>query len=224
MDEESESIVLGTLLAISGGLMDAYSYILRGQVFANAQTGNILFLGIYLCSGQWREVIHYLFPVAGFTAGIFISELMHLSRLHPVHWKQTILLAEAFLLLLVPFIPLDFFANSLTSFVCGMQVQTFRKLRGHPFATTMCIGNLRSGTVSVVNWLCHREDHHLRAAGAYYYVIFCFVIGAVIGNALAPVTGLFTIAGCTVLLMVSWVILHFQHRKSQHTLDELDQF
>ncbi|OLU45876.1 YoaK family protein [Faecalibaculum rodentium] len=224
MDEESESIVLGTLLAISGGLMDAYSYILRGQVFANAQTGNILFLGIYLCSGQWREVIHYLFPVAGFTAGIFISELMHLSRLHPVHWKQTILLAEAFLLLLVPFIPLDLFANSLTSFVCGMQVQTFRKLRGHPFATTMCIGNLRSGTVSVVNWLCHREDHHLRAAGAYYYVIFCFVIGAVIGNALAPVTGLFTIAGCTVLLMVSWVILHFQHRKSQHTLDELDQF
>jgi len=224
VDEESESIILGTLLAISGGLMDAYSYILRGQVFANAQTGNILFLGIYLCSGQWREVIHYLFPVAGFTAGIFISELMHLSRLHPVHWKQTILLAEAFLLLLVPFIPLDLFANSLTSFVCGMQVQTFRKLRGHPFATTMCIGNLRSGTVSAVNWLCHREDHHLRAAGAYYYVIFCFVIGAVIGNALAPVTGLFTIAGCTVLLMVSWVILHFQHRKSQHTLDELDQF
>jgi uncharacterized membrane protein YoaK (UPF0700 family) len=224
VDEESESIVLGTLLAISGGLMDAYSYILRGQVFANAQTGNILFLGIYLCSGQWREVIHYLFPVAGFTAGIFISELMHLSRLHTVHWKQTILLAEAFLLLLVPFIPLDLFANSLTSFVCGMQVQTFRKLRGHPFATTMCIGNLRSGTVSVVNWLCHREHHHLRAAGAYYYVIFCFVIGAVIGNALAPVTGLFTIAGCTVLLMVSWVILHFQHRKSQHTLDELDQF
>lgn len=224
MDEESESIVLGTLLAVSGGLMDAYSYILRGQVFANAQTGNILFLGIYLCSGQWREVIHYLFPIAGFTAGIFISELMHLSRLHPVHWKQTILLAEAFLLLLVPFIPLDLFANSLTSFVCGMQVQTFRKLRGHPFATTMCIGNLRSGTVSAVNWLCHREDHHLRAAGAYYYVILCFVIGAVIGNALAPVTGLFTIAGCTVLLMVSWVILHFQHRKSQHTLDELDQF
>lgn len=224
MDEESESIVLGTLLAVSGGLMDAYSYILRGQVFANAQTGNILFLGIYLCSGQWREVIHYLFPVAGFTAGIFISELMHLSRLHPVHWKQTILLAEAFLLLLVPFIPLDLFANSLTSFVCGMQVQTFRKLRGHPFATTMCIGNLRSGTVSLVNWLCHREDHHLRAAGAYYYVIFCFVIGAVIGNALAPVTGLFTIAGCTVLLMVSWVILHFQHRKSQRSLDELDQF
>ena len=32
----SESIELGALLAISGGMMDAYSYIERGEVFANA--------------------------------------------------------------------------------------------------------------------------------------------------------------------------------------------
>ena len=224
MDEESESLILGTLLAVSGGLMDAYSYILRGHVFANAQTGNILFLGISLYSGQWQQVLHYLFPVAGFTAGIFISEIMHQSRLHPVHWKQTILVFEAILLLLVPFIPLDLFANSLTSFVCGMQVQTFRKLRGHPFATTMCIGNLRSGTVSLVSWLNDRQHHHLRAAGAYYYVIFCFVAGAVIGNALAPIAGLFTITGCTALLILSWIVLHFQHRNRQTAMEELDQF
>ena len=36
----SESIGLGTILALSGGFMDAYSYIERGKVFANAQTGN----------------------------------------------------------------------------------------------------------------------------------------------------------------------------------------
>ena len=34
----SESIELGILLALSGGFMDAYSYIGRGEVFANAQT------------------------------------------------------------------------------------------------------------------------------------------------------------------------------------------
>ncbi|MBC8862671.1 DUF1275 domain-containing protein, partial [Escherichia coli] len=41
----SESIGLGLLLALAGGFMDAYSYIERGQVFANAQTGNILLFG-----------------------------------------------------------------------------------------------------------------------------------------------------------------------------------
>ena len=40
----SESIELGILLALSGGFMDAYSYIGRGEVFANAQTGNMLLL------------------------------------------------------------------------------------------------------------------------------------------------------------------------------------
>ena len=40
----SESIRLGAILALSGGFMDAYSYMERGEVFANAQTGNIFSL------------------------------------------------------------------------------------------------------------------------------------------------------------------------------------
>ena len=65
-----------------------------------------------------------------------------------VHWRQLIILAEIVLLFLsascrrvtTPF------ANALVSFVCAMQVQTFRKVRGHAYASTMCIGNMRSGT------------------------------------------------------------------------------
>ena len=38
----SESVEVAIFLALSGGLMDAYSYLLRGEVFANAQTGNML--------------------------------------------------------------------------------------------------------------------------------------------------------------------------------------
>ena len=34
-----------TLLTLSGGLQDAYTYLRRGRVFANAQTGNIVLLG-----------------------------------------------------------------------------------------------------------------------------------------------------------------------------------
>ena len=49
--QTSESIELGILLALSGGFMDAYSYLARGQVFANAQTGNMLLFGVNLASG-----------------------------------------------------------------------------------------------------------------------------------------------------------------------------
>lgn len=36
----SESIELGIVLALAGGFMDAYSYMCRDGVFANAQTGD----------------------------------------------------------------------------------------------------------------------------------------------------------------------------------------
>ncbi len=41
----SDSLTVGVLLAVVGGFLDAYTYLLRGHVFANAQTGNIVLLG-----------------------------------------------------------------------------------------------------------------------------------------------------------------------------------
>lgn len=37
----------------TGGMMDAYSYIMRGHVFANAQTGNMLLFGVNLSEGNF---------------------------------------------------------------------------------------------------------------------------------------------------------------------------
>lgn len=53
----SDSLRLGTVLTLAGGLQDAYSYNCRGQVFANAQTGNIVLLGQSLAGGQWAVAL-----------------------------------------------------------------------------------------------------------------------------------------------------------------------
>ena len=44
----SETNMLMILLTISGGLQDAYSYFVRGEVFSNAQTGNIVLMSTYV--------------------------------------------------------------------------------------------------------------------------------------------------------------------------------
>ena len=41
-DQMSDSFRIGAILAAVGGFLDAYTYLARGQVFANAQTGNIV--------------------------------------------------------------------------------------------------------------------------------------------------------------------------------------
>lgn len=62
----SESIELGIVLALAGGFMDAYSYMCRDGVFANAQTGNMLLLGINLSERNWGMGIALSVPGAGF--------------------------------------------------------------------------------------------------------------------------------------------------------------
>ena len=61
--------------------MDAYSYLARGHVFANAQTGNMLLFGVNLASGQFQNALHYLCPVLAFGFGIFLAEFIHFQKI-----------------------------------------------------------------------------------------------------------------------------------------------
>lgn len=72
----SESIELGIVLALAGGFMDAYSYMCRDEVFANAQTGNMLLLGINLSERNWGMALRYLFPVLAFAVGIALADVV----------------------------------------------------------------------------------------------------------------------------------------------------
>ena len=70
----SETLRLGIILALSGGFMDAYSYLERGNVFANAQTGNLLLFGVNLAEGNYFAMLSYLLPVLAFTLGILLAD------------------------------------------------------------------------------------------------------------------------------------------------------
>ena len=67
----SESFVVGILLCLCGGFQDAYTYVCRDKVFANAQTGNIVLLGNHLAQQDWSGAVRYAVPILAFTAGIF---------------------------------------------------------------------------------------------------------------------------------------------------------
>ena len=98
--------------------MDAYSYMCRDEVFANAQTGNMLLLGINLAEQNWPLTIRYFFPVFAFAAGIVLSDLVrhNLEDHSLLHWRQLAVGVEARVLMGVCFIPQEYnmLANSLT--------------------------------------------------------------------------------------------------------------
>ena len=216
----SDSLRLGTVLTLAGGLQDAYSYNCRGQVFANAQTGNIVLLGQSLAGGQWAVALHYVFPLLAFLAGVYASEwVRHLGRhSRTLHWRQTVLLVEIALLTAAGFLPqaMNPLANALMSFACAMQVDSFRKFRGVPCATTMCIGNMRSGTELLSRYHITKDKALLRQSLHYYYIILVFAAGAALGAVLTGRIGEKTIWIAAGLMAVGFALM-FIREESQRT-------
>ena len=79
--------------------------------------------------------------------------------------------------------------NIIISFVCAMQVETFRKVRGSAFATTMCTGNLRSGTEQLVIWRQTGDRGAARKMKNYYSIILVFILGGAIGALVTNAVG-----------------------------------
>lgn len=212
----SESIELGIILALAGGFMDVYSYIGRDHVFANAQTGNILLVGVSISEGNWALSGRYFFPVVSFAVGIMLADLVHERFGSVIHWRQVTVFFEAVILLGVSFIPgggYNLLANCLTSFACGMQVESFRKIHGHGIATTMCIGNLRNALQNVDDYIITHKRGFLENGVLYFGVIFTFVFGAVLGNWCIERMGLHAIIVASLLLFVAFAIMFIDRER-----------
>lgn len=216
--QPSESFTLGILLAISGGFWDTYTYILRGEVFANAETGNIVLLGINIAKGNFKNAINYLIPILAFALGVFIIGLIRkkFRDISVFHWRNIIITIEILIIFSVGFMPeaLNHLVNVLVSFVCAMQVATFKKVWDCPCATTMCTGNLRSCTENLFQYLNTNNKTFLRKFLVYFSVIIFFIFGALLGTICSLQFGIKAIWITCLILFMSYPVMkkNFLHR------------
>lgn len=213
----SEAFCNSAFLALSGGFQDAYTYNTRDQVFANAQTGNVVLMSQHFMSGEWIAGLRYFLPLIAFAIGVLLAEQVqcHFKYAKKLHWRQGILLTEIFILFAVGFIPNDFnmAATILVSLACAMQVQTFRKVDGYSYASTMCIGNLRSGTAAISVYMRERKPEQLRQALYYFGIITIFALGAGIGGVLSLRFGVRTIWISCAILFVSFSMMFWEKKE-----------
>ncbi|CUX40429.1 YoaK family protein [Clostridium sp. C105KSO13] len=207
----SESMLLAVFLTLAGGFQDAYSYNIRGEVFANAQTGNIVLLGQNLAQRNFQAALRYLLPLTAFIGGVYVTEWVHhlWKEYQKIHWRQIILLVETALLIIVGLLPhsMDVPANVILSFACAMQVNGFRKFKGLPSATTMCIGNMRNATALLCKYHITKDKVLRKKSMHYYFVIFIFAVGAATGAMMSMRAGLRAIWIAAVLLFIGFVLM-----------------
>lgn len=204
----------GFVLCFVGGFLDAYTYLTRGGVFANAQTGNMILLVIGLARGDGLGALRFLFPILMFCLGVLASQLfLYLAKKRNREFggHGVILLAETAVLSLVGFLPAqtpDAVVNALISFVAAIQYDNFRRMEGMAIATAFCTGNLRSATEQIFNSFTKRDKKPLFFAMKYLFIILGF-LGGVFGGyfTVTALDGYSTLVAAAILFGLFTVLL-----------------
>ena len=215
----SEAFITSVFLAMSGGFQDAYTYFTRDEVFSNAQTGNVVLMSHNFMTGQWGDGLRYLFPVLAFAIGVVAAERIQSTFKYAkkLHWRQMILLIEILILFVVGFMPgeLDMLATVLVSFSCAMQVEAFRKMHGMAFATTMCTGNLRSGTELLAVGTLENNGEQRKHGLWYYWIDLVFVAGAAASALLCQVLAERAVWVCAAALLSAILFIRYHRRMAE---------
>lgn len=190
--QTSDSLTMALILAFAGGFFDIYTYMTRGKVFANAQTGNMVLLGLKISEGDITGIVYYLVPLLACVSGIILAYYIkrRFKDSETVHWRQIILFVEVLFIIAVSFVPrgqLDALVNAVISFVCSVQMQSFRKLKGGPVATNMCTGNLRSAVEFCLDFFETGNEKSKNKCKDYFIVVSVFILGAIVGGALIKI-------------------------------------
>lgn len=184
------------LLVFIGGFLGGFVHEFRGGVFSNAQTGNVIRLGIALCNDEWQTAAHCAISFCAYVTGAFLCELAIGKRLSvgPLRW-ETIFTGLATLTLCVLSLVPDSASFILTqipvNFIAVMQYNTFRKVdieRLPPehrkidqvgMSTTFCTNHVRNIGVSLEKLAQTGEPIYARQAAAHFGMVLSFGLGVV---------------------------------------------
>ena len=169
-----QSLPVACLLSMSGGFLDAFTWLSLGGVFANSQTGNVVFLGIYATSGQWHEAAHHIAPILAFLVGASAATFVRAPLL--------CLVGEIACLALV-MLMLHRFAEPVPimaiSFGVALQTASFRQVERWKYLSVTVTGNI----LRAVDQLALAPDREaLHGARTMLAICLMFLLGAALGG------------------------------------------
>ncbi len=183
----SGMFAIASLFAIVGGFLDAYSYLARGHVFANAQTGNVVLFGVRASAGNWASAWKTLPSILAFICGVAVARLLRV-RPQKQTFRATLICQALELLVLLGllffggFVP-DFCVVPLIAFSSALQNTSFSSIGPWQFNSAMTTSNLRNAVSGWVQLALGETDPKLRGEAIVGSVILlCFSGGALLGG------------------------------------------
>lgn len=214
------------LLIMSGGLLGAFTYSVRGGVFCNAQTSNIVLLGMALGNGNWGRAAYLLIPISAYALGAVVSESLPVSvRKAGLRWDTILIGFEVLVTFLLGLLPESApyqISQVAINFICSMQYNTFRQAEGVPMATTFCTNHVRQVGVHLAKWLRNGDISARGRFGSHIQMIGMFIVGAVVGTVLSRYFLGKAIWGATFLMLLVFLdLVHADLTKEKGMLEKV---
>lgn len=182
----STSLRFALLITCASGFLDSYTYLARGGVFANAQTGNVILLALNLAQRDWYRALGHLWPILAFLIGVTIAVHIKAGRLDallPYPIRVTMGL-QALILLIVGFVPVTaphWLVTIPIAFIAALQIELFRSIGDLNYVAVATTGNLMRLVEAGYGAAVDRKPESRRAFAVYSSVVGAFSGGAVIG-------------------------------------------
>ena len=217
---ECESSRVFSLLMLAGGVLGAFTYMARGNVFCNAQTGNILLLGLALGDGEWRRAAYLLIPITAYGLGAAVSEFLPVpvKKAGKLRWDTLLIGFELLVTVLLGFVPEEApyqISQVAVNFICSMQYNTFRQAEGIPMATTFCTNHLRQAGVWRVKGIRKKDRTYLKRVLQHGRMIVLFVAGAAAGAVLCRYVWGKAVWGASVVYLIVFLDLLYADLKKE---------
>ncbi|MEJ1311809.1 YoaK family protein [Latilactobacillus sakei] len=177
---------LGTAMFLTfiGGFLDAYCVILRGGVFASAQTGNIVFIGVDIATNQWSELTDKVMPIIAFGIGVIIVQVArrHFNTAHLNIWRLWLLAFQIIVLVIVGFMPTsvpNMIVTTMLSMSMATQLASYSTVNGYPYANTFTTGNYRKLVENCYLFIATKEKKYQQKAKYFGLIVGSFFTGTI---------------------------------------------
>lgn len=213
-----ETTYICTSLALVSGFLEVYTYLLKGGVFANAQTGNFALMGMAIAKGEFAKALTYLIPMCFYVIGIALTVTMPrlLDDKGHIPWNIVFVFFEIVMLAIIGSLPssVNFTVSTVTvAFICAMQYNTFKRTNRLAFSSTFCTNNLRQVALHMIDFFRTKDKQSLRNSFHYMTINASFLLGAVVGTFCVKAWAEKSVWFCCAVLVPVLIALIFGRRE-----------
>ena len=212
--ERARTLWFALLLTLTNGFMDAHTFFVRGGVFANVQTGNVIFFAIDASERKVGAALAHVWPILAFMVGIALASHIKSGRAervvpHPLRWTMTVQVAA---LVVIGFVPVSVAHSYVTvpiAFLAAVQMGLFRNVGDLAYLPVATTGNLMRFIEAGFDGFVEKVAASRRAARIYGALILAFTGGALIGAFASRAWGAHAIwlaAGILAITLVLFIV------------------